>query len=393
MNMFSLRTNWPSEKNPLMSLLEDLKAQKVKIFDLTESNPTRAGFRYPARQILRPLFKSQNLLYHPEPLGNIKARETVAKMYQRQGISIDPSQVMLTASSSEAYSFLFRLLLNPGDAVLFPSPSYPLFDFLTQLNDAQMDFYSLGYEDQWKINKEAFQCVVTGKTKAVTLVSPNNPTGCFIKAEELKFVNEACRKNDMAIICDEVFLDYVFAEQKGEAKSLAGNKEVLTFTLGGLSKSLGLPQMKVSWTIVNGPAEQVQEALKRLEIIADTYLSVNTPCQNALGDWLMFKDKIQKQIKVRIEKNKKALGAFCQKAPLNLLHSDGGWYGILELPSGACEETWALDLLQKHHVFVHPGYFFDFSQGAHIILSYLTPENIFREGLECLGKYSLSKQC
>lgn len=386
--MFSFRTNWSSDINPLMSCLEALKAQKVEIFDLTESNPTRAGFRYP-KQILKPFSRSHNLLYSPESFGDQKAREAVCQMYARQGISVEPSHVILTASSSEAYSFLFRLLLDPGDAVLFPQPSYPLFDFLAQLNDAQMDFYPLAYEGRWKIEKEGFQQAITSKTKVVTLVSPNNPTGCFVKPEELVFVNQACRKNDMAIICDEVFLDYVSVEEKANAKSLAGNSSVLTFTLGGLSKSLGLPQMKVSWIIVSGPKDQVSDALKRLEIIADTYLSVNTPCQNALGEWILLKDKIQQQIKARIEKNKKVLGAFCQKAPFTLLHSDGGWYGILELPPGACEETWSLDLLQKHHVFVHPGYFFDFHEGAHLILSYLTPENIFREGLQRIGDYSL----
>lgn len=387
--MFSRRTNWSSDQNPLMSCLEALKAQKVRIFDLTESNPTRAGFRYP-KQILKPLSRPQNLLYSPESFGDKKAREAVCKMYARRGIFVEPTQVILTASSSEAYSFLFRLLLDPGDAVLFPQPSYPLFDFLAQLNDAQMDFYPVAYEGRWKINKEGFQKAVTSKTKVVTLVSPNNPTGCFVKASELEFVNEACRKNDMAIICDEVFFDYVSAEEKANAKSLAGNSSVLTFILGGLSKSLGLPQMKVSWIIVNGPKDQVSDALKRLEIIADTYLSVNTPCQNALVEWLLLKDKIQKQIKDRVERNKRVLGAFCQKAPLNLLHSDGGWYGILELPPGACEETWALDLLQSDHVFVHPGYFFDFNEAAHLILSYLTPENIFREGLQRIDRYSLS---
>lgn len=388
--MFSRRTDWPIEKNPLMSCLEDLKEKKIKIFDLTESNPTRAGFRYPNREILKPLSQAANMFYHPEPFGDRKAREAVSRMYERQGISVKPDQVILTASSSEAYSFLFRLLLNPGDAVLFPCPSYPLFDFLAQLNDAQMNFYPLAYDGRWKIGKEAFQKAITSKTKAVTLVSPNNPTGCFVKSEELKFVNEACQKNNMAIICDEVFFDYVFAEEKGKARSLAANDSVLTFVLGGLSKSLALPQMKVSWIIVNGPKDQVAQALKRLEIIADTYLSVNTPCQNALSDWLLLKEKIQKPIKARIEKNKKILGAFCEKAPLKLLHSDGGWYGILELPQDACEETWALVLLQRHHVFVHPGYFFDFQQGAHIILSYLTPENIFQEGLRRISEYSKS---
>lgn len=380
--MFSCRTHWPSEKNPLMLCLEELKARREKIFDLTESNPTQAGFSYPARPILKALADRKNLSYAPESFGLLTARKAVCAMYAQDGVMLDPAQVVLTVSSSEAYSFLFRLLLDVDDEVLFPSPSYPLFDFLAQLNDVKMHSYPLQYENGWKINEKDFLQAVTKKTKVVTLVSPNNPTGCFVKENELRFINEACRKNDLTIICDEVFFDYIFDEKKATARSLAANQDVLTFTLGGLSKSLGLPQMKLSWIIVNGPKEKVSEALERLEIIADTYLSVNTPVQNALPQWLKIKNKIQKEIKGRIAKNKKILGAFASKAPLKLLATDGGWYGILPLPEGTDEESWVLELLEKHHVFVHPGYFFDFNSGAHIIVSFLTPEDIFREGLK-----------
>jgi len=380
--MFSHRTDWSFALNPLMLRLKELKEKQIKVFDLTESNPTRAGFSYPKNEILKSLSKPESLLYQPEPFGDIKARQAVCAMYERQGFSVEPSRVILTSSSSEAYSFLFRLLLNPHEAVLFPRPSYPLFDFLAQLNDAEICPYPLVYKKTWEVDEEGLKAAVTDKTKALVLVNPNNPTGSFIKEQELFMINQVCDENHLAVICDEVFLDYAFSKETHLAKSLVDNASVLTFTLGGLSKSLGLPQMKLSWIVASGPEKEVQEALKRLEIIADTYLSVNTPSQRALSSWLLQKEKIQKQIKARIEKNKRVLSNAFSKTSLTVLHGEGGWYGILQLPQGTDEESCALNLLESHHVFVHPGYFFDFAEGAHIVLSYLTPEDVFRQGVQ-----------
>ena len=329
--MFSHRTDWSFASNPLMLRLKELKERNVKILDLTESNPTRAGFSYPGKEILRSLSKPANMLYQPEPFGGLKAREAICKMYKRQGLCVVPSQVVLTSSTSEAYSFLFRLLLNPQEAVLFPRPSYPLFDFLAQLNDVKMQHYPLAYQQGWGVDGQGLKSLRTEKTKALVVVSPNNPTGSFVKEKELAVINQFCQERGLAIISDEVFLDYVFDEEKVKVKSLADNKSVLTFTLGGLSKSLGLPQMKLSWIVVSGPQEEVQEALKRMEIIADTYLSVNTPSQNALDDWFLQKEKIQKQIKKRAEKNRKTLKDALSKTSFKLLHAEGGWYAIVRL--------------------------------------------------------------
>ena len=379
--MFSRRTDWSFEKNPLTLCLEDLKQEHIKVFDLTESNPTAAGIRYPDSVLRRTLAKKENLLYEPQPFGSLKAREAICQMYQKQRIAVVPSQVILTSSTSEAYSFLFRLLLDPDDAVLFPRPSYPLFDFLSQLNDANIDRYPLNYTTRWEMDLQALQSAVTRKTKAIVLVNPNNPTGSFVTRAELAAINPLCRTSDMAIICDEVFADYGEGALAQAVKTLIGNQDALTFVLGGLSKSLGLPQMKLSWIVVSGPQEKVAEALKRLEIIADTYLSVNTPAQNALPAWLLLKDKIQKDIKARVQRNQKILGEFCAKTSLKLLNSDGGWYAILQLSSTINEEAWCCALLDKQHVFVHPGYFFDLEDGAHIVVSLLTPEDIFKEGV------------
>ncbi len=385
--MFSHRTDWSFTSNPLMVQLNALKEKKVPIFDLTESNPTRAGICYPKEKILTPLRDAQNLLYRPEPFGDMKARQAICAMYKRQGIFIEPVQIVLTSSSSEAYSFLFRLLLNPKEAVLFPRPSYPLFDFLAQLNDVVMESYPLAYYDVWELSEEKLKAAIHENTKAVVVVNPNNPTGSFVKEDELTRLNHICRKHKLVLISDEVFWDYRFEDEKKDAKSLVDNKPVLTFTLGGLSKSLGLPQMKLSWIVVSGPQNRVEDALKRLEIIADTYLSVNTPSQNALSDWFLQKEKIQKQIKARIEKNKSVLLKALSETSLSLLRAEGGWYGIIRLCDTETEEKWAMDLLEHHHVFVHPGYFFDLEEGAHLVVSYLTPVDIFEEGIKRIVGY------
>jgi len=365
-----------------MSTLHALKEKKVEILDLTESNPTHAGFCYPAKEILFPLNSVKNLDYRPEPLGDVKARQAICAMYAREKIFVNPDQVILASSSSEAYSFLFRLLLNPKETVLFPRPSYPLFDFLAQLNDVSMESYPLVYHDLWELNEEKFKAAIHKNIKAVVVVNPNNPTGSFIKEDELTRLNQLCREHKIALISDEVFWDYRFEDEKVKAKSLAGNKDVLTFTLGGLSKSLGLPQMKLSWVVVSGPSDDVKKALQRLEIIVDTYLSVNTPSQNALPAWLSLKGKIQKEIIGRLQKNLKILHELCAGTVLKPLNVEGGWYAILQLPEGICEESWVLELLAKHHVFVHPGYFFDLDAGAHVIVSLLSPEDVFKEGIK-----------
>ncbi|MBI5415716.1 MAG: pyridoxal phosphate-dependent aminotransferase, partial [Candidatus Omnitrophica bacterium] len=277
-NFFSHRTNWPLSSNRIAKVLDQLKKANISFIDLTESNPTRCGFGYPSGRILRPLASDKNLRYEPQPQGSLEAREAVSRYYREQGHEVAVERIFLTASTSEAYSCLFRLLVDAGQEVLFPRPSYPLFQFLGDLNDVALNYYPLAYTDHWHIDFAQMEGCIQPATKAVVLVNPNNPTGSFIKKDELSALNRICRAKNIPVISDEVFADFAFPGSK-DAVSLVNNDAVLTFVLGGLSKTLALPQMKLSWIIVSGPEELAQEACQRLEVIADTYLSVNTPVQ------------------------------------------------------------------------------------------------------------------
>lgn len=381
-SLFAKRTDWPLAPNRLSAAVGRLREERVPILDLTESNPTRCGFSYPDCDILKPLAGQENLGYAPAPRGDLNAREVVGRYYQEKGLAVSPEQIFLTASTSEAYSYLFRLLADPGGRILFPRPSYPLFAFLGDLNDVRMDTYPLVYGGKWGIDLQEIRRVFGVDTKALVLVNPNNPTGSFVRRRELEELNALCLERRAAIICDEVFADFVL-DGEGDYVSLAGNDRVLTFVLGGISKTLGLPQMKLSWIVINGPAELAEEAGARLEVIADTYLSVNTPAQNALPAWLSLRGAIQGEINARIRENyvflkEKARGA----AGCELLAAEGGWYAVLRIPDRHSEEEWALTFLNKDHVFVHPGYFFDFDAGTFVVASLLPLEHVFREGIQ-----------
>jgi alanine-synthesizing transaminase len=381
---FSRRTDWELGANRLADALERLRSKKADVIDLTESNPTRCGFKYP-KEILSALPDAANLSYAPESKGMLKARQQVARAI---GIA-DPESLVLTSSTSEAYAFLLRLLVNPGERVLIGKPSYPLFQYLIELADAEYDFYPLIFDGAWRIDFEALEAAVTPTTRVLILVNPNNPTGSYISAGELERLNAFCRQHRLAIISDEVFFDYRL-EDKSDGVSLLKNKEVLTFVLGGLSKSLAMPQMKLSWIATNGPAAQVKEAVNRLEIIADTFLSVNTPVQNALGTWFSAQKQIQDEVTRRIRRNDQAVHALARPGAIECLPSQGGWYAVLRIPSVANEEDWALGLLEDEHVSVHPGYFFDFPEEGHMVVSLLPPEDRMAEGLKrILKKISL----
>lgn len=387
--MFSNRTSWSLEKNPLTHLYEDLKSQNCDILDLTVSNSTKCHIEYLEKEILNPLLSKENILYQPVSSGLMSARKSVASIYKKSGTSVDPSCIVLTSSTSEAYSFLFRLLLNEGDHVLLPRPSYPLFEFLANLNDVKADFYSLTYDQEWKIDFKKLEALIGEKTRAIVLVNPNNPTGSFILPEELKEINRICKKHNICIICDEVFFDYDFQSSDCATNSLACNQDVLTFVLGGLSKALGLPQMKLSWILTSGPSNQVDEALGRLEIICDTYLSVSTPSQNALSGWLALKPDMQKRIKNRLKSNLVVFNKVLdeRKDLFEMRNSQGGWYVIAKILKNVEEEKLAYDLLKEKHVFVHPGYFFDFEDEPYFIFSLLTSSEIFEEGLQRIISY------
>jgi hypothetical protein len=380
---FARRTGWPLNTNPFMARLERLKKQGVSVLDLTESNPTRCRFQYPAGEITGAFNNDANMIYEPSARGMLPAREAVVSYYRRKNLSVDPENIFLTSSTSEGYSFLFRLLCDPGQDVLVPSPSYPLFELLTDINDIRIVPYPLVYREGWSVDAQALEKAVTAQSKAVIVVNPNNPTGSFLKKNELTAINRLCRERGMAFICDEVFSDYPLEDDPHRVSSLAGNTEALTFVLNGISKNLGLPQMKIGWVLANGPERLLKAAVDRLEIIVDTYLSVGTPAQNALGGWLGLQPLIQKEITARLQHNYAFLKEEAQAGDpaFELFVSEGGWYAILRLAAQADESEFVQRLLEKEHVFVHPGYFFDMEGGSFIVLSLLTETSVFREGL------------
>lgn len=378
---FARRTDWDLRPNKISGILEDFKKRGQAFLDLTESNPTKCGFVDPGQRILATFANQQNMFYAPASQGLLEAREALAAYYCGQGIKLSPRQIFLTASSSEAYSFIFRLLADPQDVVLFPQPSYPLFDFLADLNDVKTGGYPLFYDGQWAIDLCGLENNITSRTKAVVVVNPNNPTGNYVNQKQLKSLGQICQKASLALISDEVFFDYAF-DRKQSFISLASHQENLTFTLGGLSKMLGLPQMKLSWIVLTGPQAIVEDAIARLEMIADTYLSVNTPSQNALAGWLSLRLAIQEQIRSRTDVNRAfLLKSFASETLGGVLQTQGGWYMIIKLPNGFDEESLVEDLLLKDQVYVHPGYFFNFSDEPYLILSLLPPEEIFSQGV------------
>lgn len=379
---FSRRTNWALSANRIARTFNKLKQDNTAIIDLTESNPARCGFVDPARKILEPLASDKNLRYDPQSQGSLEAREAVARYYREQGHEVAVERIFLTASTSEAYSYLFRLLVDAGQEVLFPRPSYPLFQFLGDLNDVSVKYYPLVYADSWHIDFPQLEDRIQPSTKAVVLVNPNNPTGSFVKRTELAALNHICRPGNIPIICDEVFADFAFPDIK-DVVSLADNDSVLTFVLGGLSKTLALPQMKLSWIIVSGPTELAKEACQRLEVIADTYLSVNTPVQNAVAGWLSCREEFQREIKKRVLDNLRFLEEAVGGTSCWLLKPEGGWYAVIRIPAAdISEEDMTLQLLEKEHVFVHPGYFFDFEKEGFFVVSLLPTSENFREGMK-----------
>lgn len=379
---FAHRTNWQFASNPLVTKLEELRKASVEILDLTESNPMHCEFVYPREKILRPLSKRKNLDYTPSPQGNKEAREAIREYYRKKGVEVPLERIFLTASTSEAYSFLFKLLINSGEGVLFPRPSYPLFDSLAELHDIKMEYFSLQYKNGWGIDIPELIKKIHAHMAAIVLVNPNNPTGSYVKGHELKAINEVCLKKELALISDEVFWDFQLDSHLEGKASLANNQDVLSFTLGGISKTLGLPQMKLSWIILSGPEKVVEAAINRLEIISDTYLSVSTPVQNSLPDWLLLAQDIQDQMSIRLKENLRFLKeqwqamSSCQVFPV-----EGGWYAVIKIPDNLEEEEWLIRLLEHEHVFIHPGYFFSFPQEGFMVVSLLTPIRIFQDGL------------
>jgi aspartate/methionine/tyrosine aminotransferase len=359
-------------------LLEEKRRAGSRILDLTESNPTRAGIEYPSA-ILDSLTKVAGLRYDPTPVGLQSAREAVARYYAERGTTVEPSQVLLTASTSEAYSYLFKLLTDPGDEILVPRPSYPLYEFLAGLEYVNIRSYPLRYDGIWHIDFEAVEDAITPRTRALVVVNPNNPTGSFLKRNEAERLQALAAQHDLAILSDEVFSDYSFENDPDRVLTLSETGDALTFSMGGLSKAAGLPQMKLGWIVAAGPGGRT--ALERLEWIADTYLSVATPVQLAFPRLLELAHDIRAQIWERTRANLLTLQEQTEGSPANVLNVEGGWYAILQVPSTRTEEQWALQLLRDSNVVVQPGFFYDFESEAYLVLSLLTEPHMFAEGV------------
>jgi alanine-synthesizing transaminase len=381
--MFSRRFKWDLEPTRFARLTEEKKRAGERVLDLTESNPTRAGLDYPAEEILGALAQAPAMLYEPAPRGLRVAREAVAGYYAERGFDVDPERIHLTASTSEAYSFLFKLLAGQGESVLTPQPSYPLFEFLAALEGVELRHYELHYihTSGWRIDFDSVEKSVAPNTRAIILVSPNNPTGSFTKLSEVERLNAICARHDLALIADEVFSDYGFEDDRGRSASLVSNDSALTFVMSGLSKILALPQMKLGWVVTNGPASLRDEAIERLDFIADTFLSVSAPIQHSTRAWLGLRQSMQVQILDRVRANLNWLRGATEDSPLRLLSVEGGWYATLELPRQFTEEEWVMTLLEKDGVLAHPGYFFDFPREAFLVLSLLPRAEIFSEAV------------
>jgi len=374
--MFSHRLPWHLPSNAISQVLARKREAGSAILDLTESNPTRAGIEYPGREILEAFQNPGILVYDPEPAGLEAAREQIANAF-----SLDAAKLILTSSTSEAYAWLFKLLCDPGNEVLIPQPSYPLFDYLAALESVTVAPYPLVYSGSWSIDLHALRERITPGTRAIVIVNPNNPTGSYVTAPELEALSALCGEHDLALISDEVFADYPLdPARRFTPAALAVN--TTAFTLNGLSKLVGMPQMKLGWILTNNA-----EAHERLELIADTYLSVGTPVQYALPALLAARHPIQTQIHIRTGANLSALqNRFSPRAV------EGGWYAVLQVPRTLSEEEWVLTLLEEENVLVQPGYFYDFASEAFLILSLLTPPDIFDEGLDRLHR-TLERYC
>jgi alanine-synthesizing transaminase len=385
--MFSQRTNWKLARNKYTAAVEEMRASRTPIVDLTVSNPTQCGFDYDAETILNAFQNPKALTYEPESKGLLAAREAVAGYYtEDHELTVDPEAVLLTTSTSEAYSYVFRLLCNAHDEILVPKPSYPLFDFLGDLQDVSLIPYALEYAHGWFVDFPSLIRAITPRTRAVLLVHPNNPTGSYVRGEERTKLNELCRKRGLALIVDEVFLDYEVTNTRRE--SFVGNEECLTFTMSGLSKIAALPQMKVAWLTASGPESLKRPAVERLEVIADTYLSLNSPTQWAFPTLLEQRRVLRPQVLERVRENWAHLRDAVGKAGrCELLEMEGGWYAVLRTRDERADEDLVIEILQETHTLMHPGHFYDFTSDKYIVLSLITPVVDFQRGISCLMEF------
>jgi aspartate/methionine/tyrosine aminotransferase len=380
--MFADRTNWNLEENRLTRALSRRRAAGNSILDLSASNPTACGFSCDQSAILRALSDPAALRYSPDPHGMPSARAAVCDYYAQLGAAVPPEKIFLTTGTSEAYSFIFRTLCNPGDEILIPTPSYPLFDFLADINDVRLVRYSLLYDHGWQIDPYSIERAIGPRTRAAIVVHPNNPTGHYTKATEAAQFAEICARHGMAIIADEVFYDFSFASPEQRPPSFAMDSCALTFVLSGLSKICGLPQMKAGWIVTKGPENEKESALARLEVIADTYLSMNAPVQCALPPLLDLRHGFRRQLMERAAQNLAELDDQLASHPnCSRFEIEGGWNAVLRVPAVRSDEETAIDLIESRGVYVHPGHFYDFPGDGYMVVSLIVPTDQFAEGI------------
>jgi alanine-synthesizing transaminase len=377
--MFSSRFPWRAEPNALSRSLTEMQAAGAAVIDLTESNPTRAGFSYRWDEIAAALGDPRSAVYEPSPAGLLEARRQVAAYYAARGAAVDPADIFLTASTSEAYSYLFKLLCDPGDEILVPAPSYPLFEHLAGLEAVRTVTYPLPFDHGWLLDVEEIRARLTPRSRAVVVVNPNNPTGAYLKAAEWRELSALCQRHGLAAISDEVFSDFAFEPDPQRQTTLAATEGPLVFVLSGLSKVAGLPQLKLGWIAVAGAHDVRRQAAARLEWIADTFLSVAAPAQWALPRLLTLGAEVRGQILARTARNLERLRA-AATPETRVLPVEGGWYATVQVPRIRPEEDWALGLLARHRVLVQPGFFYDFPAEAFLIISLLPPPELFDEG-------------
>jgi len=377
----SQRLKWNSPPTPLGEAIFQRRQQAGELLDLTSSNPTAVDLPYPHREIGCALSTIPSLTYDPQPLGILEAREAISAYYQERGFDVDPGRIIVTASTSEAYSYLFKLLCDPGDEMLSPRPSYPLFEYLAELDSIRVQPYWLSYDGAWYTDLDDLDARITDRTRGIILVNPNNPTGSFLKTGEAGRLCALARLRSLPLISDEVFMDYPLCEGTQRVLSLTGRSDALSFSLNGLSKSAGMPQMKLGWIVINGPADQVEAARHGLELIADTYLSVSSPCQRALTQLISLGAGVRSCIRERILSNAQALQDLLQGSPAHPLYTEGGWSSVIQLPQTRSEEDWVMRLLMRYGVIVQPGYLFDMPGEPFAVVSLLTPIATFVEGI------------
>ncbi len=383
--VFSRRTSWTSSENRIAKAVRSRQAHGLPLLDLTETNPTRVGLGLPEEILREAALDPAALRYEPDPLGRRDAREAVSRYH---GTRVPPERIVLSASTSEAYSQLFTLLCDPGDRILVPNPSYPLFEYLAGIASVEVEGYSSFPFDGWHVDLEELEMKVGPKTRAVLVVAPNNPTGAMLHKRELSVIADICRRHELALIADEVFADYTIGLDPHRVPTLAGHAGCLTFVLSGLSKVCLTPQLKVGWTLVSGPRRKASEALSRLEILADTFLSVSTASQLAVPKLLEARATIQAPLRARLEANREQLVRALEGTAADVLRSDGGWSAVVRVPATRSEEDWVLALLKADGVLVHPGFFFDFAREAYLILSLIVEESVFQLAAQRLAEHA-----